>query len=198
MAREEGTRRSEDAEGASERAAKRPPVATVHQFNSQTKSSEAKKLSITEVEITLPPLHGEGANFEEYMKHRHAYEQPLSDFYSSNTFRFKKHKWDAKRAKDEEYRRITDSLLRMVGGSIGARTEEDNKVIIGIIGIIGIGSGQVFVKYQAFLFAWDLSSIFYAKSTVYYNLFCSIVAFILTLHCVLVCGHAPRAILSSG
>ncbi|KAI1302678.1 hypothetical protein EDD11_005591, partial [Mortierella claussenii] len=36
------------------------------------------------------------------------------------------------RAKAEEYRQITNSLLKIVDGSLGAKREDKNKVIIGV------------------------------------------------------------------
>ncbi|KAF9143837.1 hypothetical protein BGX20_007083, partial [Mortierella sp. AD010] len=46
--------------------------------------------------------------------------------------RFKKHQWDARKARDAEYRIITDRLLSMVGGSIGRQRDEADKVVIGV------------------------------------------------------------------
>ncbi|KAG0262509.1 hypothetical protein BG011_010092 [Mortierella polycephala] len=42
-----------------------------------------------------------------------------------------KHKWDAQRAKDDEFRPIADHLLKLVGGLIGLKRDEANKVVIG-------------------------------------------------------------------
>lgn len=163
-------------------------------ISSTEDTQEAKKMWITEVETTLPPLHGEGANFEEYMKHRHAYEQPLSDFYSGNAFHFKKQSGTRRELRMRSTigsRTVCCGWLWVNWCEEGGRQQGDHRDHRDRV-------GQVFVKYQAFLFAWDLSRIFCAKGTVYSYVFCSIVAFIPTLHCLLVCGHAHRAILSSG
>lgn len=100
--------------------------------NNTEAATETSRPSISDIESALPPLHGQGASFAAYVQHRTAHRQTLDEFYNGNNFRYKKHKWDAKRARQEEFRRIADSLLRMVGGSIGARRNGEDKVIIGI------------------------------------------------------------------
>ncbi|KAF9995996.1 hypothetical protein BGZ79_010270, partial [Entomortierella chlamydospora] len=87
--------------------------------------------SIGGVESTMPPLRGPGASLEEYLKHRDKYAQQLGHFYNDQTL-YKKYQRDAKSARNEEYRRIADSLLRMIGGSIGSRRKEGEKVVIGV------------------------------------------------------------------
>ncbi|KAG0247373.1 hypothetical protein DFQ27_002121, partial [Actinomortierella ambigua] len=110
---------------------------------SSTGNEQTQPTSISEVESLLPPLRGENAAFGAHMDHRNAYSQVLDEFYNGGDYLakkdenakgplFKKHKWDAKRARKAEFQRIADSLLRMVGGSIGAKRDEDNKVIIGV------------------------------------------------------------------
>ncbi|KAF9165033.1 Elongation of fatty acids protein 2 [Actinomortierella ambigua] len=76
--------------------------------------------SIAEVESRMPPL-----------RHRSKYNQQLDDFYNKG-FRFKKHTWDASRAKQEEYNKIANALLKSVGGNIGTKRAEDNHVIIAV------------------------------------------------------------------
>ncbi|KAF9138281.1 hypothetical protein BG015_002437 [Linnemannia schmuckeri] len=44
----------------------------------------------------------------------------------------KKHKWNAKKARTQEYRLVADRLLQLVGGSTGAKRDKDNKVVIGV------------------------------------------------------------------
>ncbi|KAF8923272.1 hypothetical protein BGZ58_003142, partial [Dissophora ornata] len=95
-------------------------------------STKAEELSIRKIETEYPPLHGENADFDTYVQHRHAYEDELDNFYNSNNFKFKRHKMYARAARKEEYYRLTDALLRMVGGSIGAKKKDEDKVIIGI------------------------------------------------------------------
>ncbi|KAG9322616.1 hypothetical protein KVV02_002319 [Mortierella alpina] len=87
--------------------------------------------SISDIETALPPRRGENACFTDHIGRREQAKGHLDTFYNGNN-RFKKHKWEARRAKEEEYRVITDRLLKLVGGSIGAQRDEANKVIIGI------------------------------------------------------------------
>ncbi|KAF8916557.1 hypothetical protein BGZ58_005260, partial [Dissophora ornata] len=87
--------------------------------------------SISDIETGLPPLRGEGACLAEYVEQFEAVKGQLDAFYNGNK-RFKKHKWDARRARDAEYRLITDRLLNLVGGSIGRKRDEANKVVIGV------------------------------------------------------------------
>ncbi|KAG0221822.1 hypothetical protein BGW42_007253, partial [Actinomortierella wolfii] len=101
---------------------------------------DQQQLSILGIETTFPALHGEGASVRRYFEHRDMYKVELDKFYNDN-HTFKRHKWDAVRSKKEEYRRITDSLLRMVWGCVGAKRDESNKVVIGI-GLGQFGSGN--------------------------------------------------------
>ena len=94
--------------------------------------AKPKMLSISDIETALPPLHGKRASFADYLQHRNTHGMALDAFYNGRKFKFKKHKWYAKRSRAEEYHRITDSLLRMVGGSIGVRKKDEDKVVIGI------------------------------------------------------------------
>jgi hypothetical protein len=57
-------------------------------------------------------------------------EADLDSFYGSVVL--KKHKWNARKARTEEYRLIADRLLQLVGGSTGAKRDEDNKVVIDV------------------------------------------------------------------
>ncbi|KAF9932913.1 hypothetical protein FBU30_007072 [Linnemannia zychae] len=43
-------------------------------------------------------------------------------------FNYDKHVQDCERAREEEYNRVTNSLLNMVGGTIGERKRDDQKV----------------------------------------------------------------------
>ncbi|KAF9191351.1 hypothetical protein BGZ50_009406 [Haplosporangium sp. Z 11] len=45
---------------------------------------------------------------------------------------WKRHAWDAKKAFDEEYRQLADSLLKVVEGTTGTRKKDTNKVVIGL------------------------------------------------------------------
>lgn len=59
-------------------------------------------------------------------------ENDLDAFYNQSSFW--KHKWDARRARQEEFSRVANSLLQMVGGSIGEKRREDQNVVI-VIGL---------------------------------------------------------------
>jgi len=87
--------------------------------------------SISAIETRLPPQSGAEASLTSYLTGLGAVKNQLDEFYNGNN-RFKRHKWDEERAKEEEYRTITDRLLGIVGGSIGAKKHEDNKVVIGV------------------------------------------------------------------
>ncbi|KAG0319327.1 hypothetical protein BGZ99_005147 [Dissophora globulifera] len=92
---------------------------------------QQRLLSILDIETNFPALRGENSSARDYFEHRNNYMAELDKFYNGN-HKFKKHAWDHARAKKEEYRRITDSLLRMVGGCVGAKRDANNKVVIGI------------------------------------------------------------------
>ncbi|KAF9118288.1 hypothetical protein BGX30_004680 [Mortierella sp. GBA39] len=57
-------------------------------------------------------------------------ETVLYDFHNKPAI--KKNAWNAQRAKEQEFRLVADRLLRMVGGSTGAKRQDDNFVIIGV------------------------------------------------------------------
>ena len=57
-------------------------------------------------------------------------EADIDSFYGSMVL--KKHKWRATKARAKEYRLIVDRLLQLVRGLIGAKKDEDNKVVIGV------------------------------------------------------------------
>ncbi|KAF9319607.1 hypothetical protein BG003_008714 [Podila horticola] len=97
-----------------------------------TEAAKAEPKSISGIESALPPLRGNRASFTDHMKHRNANKDALDMFYNDKKFKFKRHKWLAQRARVEEYYRLADGLLRMVGGSIGTRKKDEDKVIIGI------------------------------------------------------------------
>ncbi|KAF9552918.1 hypothetical protein EC968_000303, partial [Mortierella alpina] len=82
--------------------------------------------SIKEVEADLPPLTGEDASLTRYINHAETVKIQLDNFYNGDN-RYKKHRWDMRRARQEEYSRVADQLLHMVGGSIGQQRDPDNK-----------------------------------------------------------------------
>ncbi|CAO3573943.1 unnamed protein product [Mortierella alpina] len=88
--------------------------------------------SISDIECGLPALHGENASVINYVKELAKVEERLERFYNGNDMLYKRHKWDAKRAKDREFIEIANSLLKVVGGNIGELRKDDNKVVIAI------------------------------------------------------------------
>jgi hypothetical protein len=87
----------------------------------------------------MPALRGQHADVPAYFEHRKQHQDALNSFYNGPKNRFKRHVWDAKKAKQEEYAKVTDSLLGAVGGSIGAKRRPENHVIIAI-GMAKFGS----------------------------------------------------------
>ncbi|CAO3572041.1 unnamed protein product [Mortierella alpina] len=87
--------------------------------------------SISNIESELPPLRGEDASISKYIDRVQTVKLQLDTFYNGRN-RYKKHRWDMRRARQEEFSRIADQLLGMVGGSVGQQRDPANKVIIGI------------------------------------------------------------------
>ncbi|KAI7831144.1 hypothetical protein BC939DRAFT_221104 [Gamsiella multidivaricata] len=88
--------------------------------------------SIADIESCLPPIRGPEASVTNYIEMLEQVEDRLLNFYNGNNNRLNKHTWDMKRAKHIEYQAIANSLLRIVGGSIGERCKDDNPVLIGV------------------------------------------------------------------
>jgi hypothetical protein len=93
---------------------------------------EGGENSISDLESSLPPLRGEGASVIKYLEVLETVQDPLDDFYNGRNMLYKRHAWDAKRAKQEEFRKVADRLLNAIGGSVGAKRKDDNMVVIGI------------------------------------------------------------------
>ncbi|KAG0347856.1 hypothetical protein BGZ54_004783, partial [Gamsiella multidivaricata] len=93
---------------------------------------DKQKESNAHIESRLPPLRGPGANLFDYVKELEKVEERLSEFYSGNKNRFKKHALDMERAKQAEYQAIAASLLGILGGSIGRHRNPANPVLIGV------------------------------------------------------------------
>ncbi|KAF8900064.1 hypothetical protein BGZ58_006898, partial [Dissophora ornata] len=88
--------------------------------------------SISDLECGLPALHGEGSSVVSYVKELEIVEERLDAFYNGNNMRYKRHKWDAMRARDAEYTAIANRLLKVIGGNIGQRREDTNKAVIAV------------------------------------------------------------------
>ncbi|KAF9978802.1 hypothetical protein BGZ75_009899, partial [Mortierella antarctica] len=93
---------------------------------------------LADIECRLPPLRGPDADFQQHARVLTECGQQVDEFYNGSRQRFKRQKFDAQKAKHEEFAHITDQILRMVGGTIGERRDPDNKVAIGI----GLGQFQ--------------------------------------------------------
>ncbi|KAF9079119.1 hypothetical protein BGX23_005020, partial [Mortierella sp. AD031] len=86
--------------------------------------------SISQIETSLPSRRGPEASISNYTQREKEVEGRLDSFYGNVVL--KKHKWNARKARAEEYRLIADRLLQLVGGSTGAKRDENNKVVIGV------------------------------------------------------------------
>ena len=89
-------------------------------------------MSIQEIESALPPLRGEGASVITYVEELRKSEEQLDSFYNGNNHIFKSHGFDQSRAREEEFKAIANSILKELGGSIGAKRKAGKMVIIGI------------------------------------------------------------------
>jgi hypothetical protein len=87
--------------------------------------------SISNLERSLPPLRGESASFDKYVSRLELVNDRLDEFYNGNKL-FARRKWDAKRDRENEYHKIADRLLKMIGGNIGRKKGKRNKAVIGI------------------------------------------------------------------
>ena len=82
------------------------------------------------METSLPALRGPEASITNYVEQSKAKDSDLETFYNSVVL--KKHIWDAKRARDNEFKLVAKRLLKLIGGTPGAKRDPDNKVVIGI------------------------------------------------------------------
>lgn len=103
---------------------------------SSMEATPSVELSISTIESSLPPLCGANSNFTDHVECRNANKTYLDEFYNGKNFRFKKYKRMSKKARMMEFHQLADSLLRMIGGSIGEKKKEEDLVVI------GIGMGQ--------------------------------------------------------
>lgn len=115
------------------------------------KSAISGRESMNDLELRIPPRRGQDADFAAYVEAKRRISSQQKEFYSSA--RMMSHEYDAMRAHEGEYSKITDQLLRMVGGSLGCRKDPEAKIVIGIgLGNFGPGSGltsmdQAFASY---------------------------------------------------
>ncbi|KAG0197548.1 hypothetical protein BGX33_000520, partial [Mortierella sp. NVP41] len=112
--------------------------------------------SISHIETSLPYRHGPEASIRDYTARVKEVEDDLDSFYGSVVL--KKHKWNARKARTEEYRLIANRLLQLVGGSLGAKREAENKVVI------GVGLGQFSCKTRLSSLHESFQSYFVQKA----------------------------------
>ncbi|KAF9923723.1 hypothetical protein FBU30_006226, partial [Linnemannia zychae] len=91
-----------------------------------------KPISVSEIESSLPAYRGHEANVTSYLDSRKNYQNALDSFYNDSKFTYKKYKLLMKEARKEEFNKLTDGLLRMVGGTVGEGRKPEDKVVIGI------------------------------------------------------------------
>jgi hypothetical protein len=94
--------------------------------------------SVADIECRLPPLRGQSASVINYVEELERVESRLKEFYAGDDNRFKKHKWDQKRAMQAEYQVLAERLLNVVGGSLGRRVE-DNEDKDPVLFAVGLG-----------------------------------------------------------
>ncbi|KAG0273526.1 hypothetical protein BGZ95_010671 [Linnemannia exigua] len=113
-----------------------PPTINIESTASSTVDqpsiSITESLSISTIESSLAPLRGSAADFAAHVQGREMHKVHLNKFYNDRRFRFKKFKRMSQKARQREFEHLADSLLRMVGGSIGEKKKEEDKVVIGV------------------------------------------------------------------
>jgi uncharacterized membrane protein YsdA (DUF1294 family) len=94
----------------------------------------------------------------DYLQDLERVQERLNDFYNDDKMTFKRHRWDARRAREEEFRTIVNRLLSLVGGSIGAKHDPANLVVIGIrLGQFS-SKTRLFSVHKSFMFFVQLAS----------------------------------------
>ncbi|KAF9274645.1 hypothetical protein BGZ74_004285 [Mortierella antarctica] len=91
---------------------------------------DPSQIKILGIDLGKAFVIGASASITKYVKESKTVEVELETFY--NSIILKKHKWDAQRARDKEFKLIAKRLLKMVSGTPGQKRDEKNKVIIGI------------------------------------------------------------------
>ncbi|KAF9080153.1 hypothetical protein BGX23_002572, partial [Mortierella sp. AD031] len=112
--------------------------------------------SISHFETSLPRRHGPEASIRDYTARVKEVKDDLDSFYGSVVL--KKHKWNARKARTEEYRLIANRLLQLVGGSLGAKRQANDKVVI------GVGLGQFSCKTRLSSLHESFQSYFVQKA----------------------------------
>ncbi|KAF9956089.1 hypothetical protein BGZ72_003026 [Mortierella alpina] len=86
--------------------------------------------TVQDLESTLPPLQGDGSSFCQHVAARRAVEVDLDRFYNSSNFW--KHRFDAQVCYKEEFHKVAEGLLNMVGGSVGRPRLPHQHVVIAV------------------------------------------------------------------
>ncbi|KAF9197385.1 hypothetical protein BGZ49_002208, partial [Haplosporangium sp. Z 27] len=100
------------------------------EYNKDVAPSDTK--SISEIESDLPAVRGDSSSISNYFEEFGKVEERLREFYDGDKNIVKRHQWDARKARDTEYTKITSRLFKLIGGSIGQKRDVSNKVVIGI------------------------------------------------------------------
>ncbi|KAG0267982.1 hypothetical protein BGZ95_002685, partial [Linnemannia exigua] len=117
----------------SQKAIMQPPFKHRHWIEEQKRLvPPGASKSVEQIESQLPALCGEGASVVDYLTELDKFQDQLDIFYNGNNDIYMKHEWDAKRARDQEFKVVANRLLGVVGGSIGCKRKDDNMVVIGI------------------------------------------------------------------
>ncbi|KAF9161112.1 hypothetical protein DFQ26_004877 [Actinomortierella ambigua] len=99
---------------------------TMHASAGSSDNKQTQTLSISEIESLLPPIRGGNAVFGAHMGHCNTYSQVLDDFYNGGD-NFSKRQVGYKRAGVAEFKRLADSLFRIVGCA-ETRVRQKNRI----------------------------------------------------------------------
>ncbi|KAG0262907.1 hypothetical protein BGZ95_003941, partial [Linnemannia exigua] len=89
-------------------------------------------MSVAHIESNLPSLRGNDASIHDYLLELERTHDQLDHFYNGDNMRFERHAYDASRAKEQEFNLMANQILKLVGGSIGAKRDDKNMVVIAI------------------------------------------------------------------
>ncbi|KAF9126349.1 hypothetical protein BG015_004706, partial [Linnemannia schmuckeri] len=88
--------------------------------------------SISEIESMLSAWRGADASVFEYLEYLEDVEERLDNYYNGDRMRYKRHDWDATRARNEEFKTIANRPLGPLGSTIGAKRDTENLAVIGV------------------------------------------------------------------
>ncbi|KAF9115229.1 hypothetical protein BGX30_006373, partial [Mortierella sp. GBA39] len=97
---------------------------------SREKAPREEEESITSIETNIPHRRGPDASIKNYTARVNEVDTDLDTFYGSVVLM--KQRRNARKVRAEEYSPIANRFLELVGGSLGAKRKEDNKVVIGV------------------------------------------------------------------